>query len=140
MASAPTKSVVLGLDCSTQSLKATAVVVVQSPPSVRVVYRREVRYDRDLPRFGTTDGMHVRPDPRQDGVHTVTAPPAMVRGRRGFTCTTDGANSPRCALPCCSGWLRWICFCRACTQTGSSLDPYVVFTVLHLASPYDHMM
>ena len=71
--------VYLGFDCSTQGLKATAVQLVPGPESgaeLRVVFSADVNYDRDLPQFKTSGGMHVG-----EGA-VVTSPPLMVRRRR----------------------------------------------------------
>jgi len=56
----------LGLDCSTQGLKATAV-----DEDKNIVYNHQINFEKDLPQFGTTAGYHQR----GDGV--VNAPTAM---------------------------------------------------------------
>jgi xylulokinase len=58
--------VYLGLDCSTQSL--TAMMI--EPASGRIVFEHAIEFDRDLPEFGTSHGVH-----RRGG--TVTSPPLM---------------------------------------------------------------
>ena len=58
--------VYLGLDCSTQSL--TAMVI--EPASGRIVFEHAIEFDRDLPEFGTSHGVH-----RRSGA--VTSPPLM---------------------------------------------------------------
>jgi len=57
----------LGLDCSTQALKATVI-----DPELRVVCEDGVSFDNDLPEFGTQGGVHRH----ADGL-TVTSPPLM---------------------------------------------------------------
>jgi xylulokinase len=57
----------LGLDSSTQGLKATVI-----DRDLGIVYERAVNYDRDLPSYGTEGGAH-----RGDDGLTVTAPPLM---------------------------------------------------------------
>lgn len=57
----------LGLDSSTQSLKAVII-----DRDLRVVYEDSLNFDADLPGYGTTGGAHFH----ADGL-TVTAPPAM---------------------------------------------------------------
>lgn len=58
----------LGLDSSTQGLKATLVT-----PSLEPVATAAVNYDRDLPQFNTTSGVLDR------GNGVVTTPSLMVR-------------------------------------------------------------
>lgn len=58
----------LGFDASTQSLTAT---LIDTGPPRRVVFEDAVVFDRDLPHYGTRNGVNTR-----DG-RTVTAPPAM---------------------------------------------------------------
>lgn len=48
----------LGLDLSTQSVTA---VLVEAPPSLRVVDVQRVVFDDDLPKYATKNGMHVAP-------------------------------------------------------------------------------
>ena len=57
----------LGLDLSTQGLKATIL-----DENLKVEYEKAVNFDADLGRFGTTGGVHKH----DDGL-TVTAPPCM---------------------------------------------------------------
>ncbi|MEI6971549.1 MAG: xylulokinase [bacterium] len=64
---APVGGLFLGLDSSTQSLKAIAV-----DDDLRVVYENSANFDTELPAFGTRGGAHQHPD----GV-TVTSPPLM---------------------------------------------------------------
>ena len=59
--------VFLGLDSSTQGLKALAVDAEGRP-----MFEKSVSYDRDLPKYRTEGGVHRHPDGR-----TVTAPPIM---------------------------------------------------------------
>lgn len=59
--------VFLGLDSSTQGLKALAVDAEGRP-----LFEKSVSYDRDLPKYRTEGGVHRHPDGR-----TVTAPPIM---------------------------------------------------------------
>jgi xylulokinase len=61
------QSLFLGLDSSTQSLKAMAI-----DPALNVVGEYTVNFDADLPEFGTSGGVHRG----QDGL-TVTSPPLM---------------------------------------------------------------
>ena len=61
-----TAPVYLGFDCSTQSL--TAMVVEPAPR--RIVFEHAIEFDRDLPEFGTSHGVH-----RRGGA--VTSPPVM---------------------------------------------------------------
>jgi len=63
----PEDGLFLGLDSSTQSLKAILI-----DGSLRVVYEQSVQFDRDLPQFKTEGGVHRS----ADGL-TVTAPPLM---------------------------------------------------------------
>jgi xylulokinase len=56
----------LGLDCSTQGLKATAV-----DKDKNIVYNHQINFEKDLPEFGTTAGYHQR------GGGVVNAPTAM---------------------------------------------------------------
>lgn len=58
----------LGLDASTQSLSA----VVADSSSRRVVYEGSVQFDRDLPEYGTENGVL-----RHEGAGEVHAPPLM---------------------------------------------------------------
>ena len=57
----------LGLDASTQGLKAVAVDETR-----RLIYAAAVSYDADLPEFHTQGGVH-----RSDDGRTVTAPPLL---------------------------------------------------------------
>lgn len=57
----------LGLDASTQALKASLLT-----PSLAVLSELEVRFDRDLPHYGTSGGVSA-PSPNDD-VGTVNAP------------------------------------------------------------------
>jgi len=57
----------LGLDSSTQGLKASII-----DDDLNMVYERAVNFDRDLPQFNTSGGVHQH----EDGL-TVTAPPIM---------------------------------------------------------------
>jgi len=57
----------LGLDSSTQGLKASVI-----DEHLKLVYERAINFDRDLPRFKTTGGVHQH----ADGL-TVTAPAIM---------------------------------------------------------------
>jgi xylulokinase len=57
----------LGLDSSTQGLKATVI-----DESLSVVYEAAINFDRDLPEYGTEDGAH-----RQSDGATVTSPTLM---------------------------------------------------------------
>ena len=66
----PSVPLYLGLDSSTQSLTATVIEVDGSQRAV--VAEDVVVFDRALPEFATTHGVHTSPD----GC-TVTAPPAM---------------------------------------------------------------
>ena len=59
-----------GLDCSTQSL--SAVVIDVAGARREVVFRDTLDYDRDLPAFGTRDGVGIS---RPDG--TVHTPPLL---------------------------------------------------------------
>ena len=65
-------AVYLGLDCSTQGLKVTAVEYIKGDGSASVVYSASVNFDEHLPQFKTRGGMHERGDA------VVTAPPLMV--------------------------------------------------------------
>ena len=56
----------LGLDCSTQSLKAVVV-----DERLAILCSEQVNYDADLPHFGTEFGVHAR------GSGRVTQPPRM---------------------------------------------------------------
>jgi xylulokinase len=60
----------LGFDSSTQSLTATVIEV--SPAARRVVWEQSLSFDRDLARFGTTNGVLRHADPL-----VVTSPPLM---------------------------------------------------------------
>ena len=64
----------LGFDISTQGVKATCVA--HHGGNLSVVYRASVNYDKDLPQFGTTGGMHRRPAPGGGGTR-VTSPALM---------------------------------------------------------------
>jgi xylulokinase len=57
----------LGFDFSTQSLKATTI-----DRDLKTVYETSINFERDLPEFQTTAGVHHSPD----GL-TVTSPPIM---------------------------------------------------------------
>ena len=57
----------LGLDSSTQSIKATLI-----DADLNVIYEQAVNFDKELPEFKTTGGVHKHPD----GL-TVTSPPLM---------------------------------------------------------------
>lgn len=59
-------TVYLGLDCSTQSVTAMAI----EPASGRIVFEHAIEFDRELPEFGTSHGVH-----RRGG--TVASPPLM---------------------------------------------------------------
>lgn len=63
----PDKAIFLGLDSSTQGLKAVAI-----DRSLKILGEWAVNYDRDLPGFKTEGGVHQG----ADGM-TVTAPPLM---------------------------------------------------------------
>ena len=111
--------VYLGFDCSTQGLKATAVQLVPGPESgaeLRVVFSADVNYDRDLPQFKTSGGMHVG-----EGA-VVTSPPLMVRQKPVLTALWlhTAARSladqrSKCVwnvvAPSCSGCRRWTSCC-----------------------------
>ena len=58
----------LGLDFSTQRLKATAIDGL-----LNIVHESEIDFDADLPEFKTAGGVHRHPD----GL-TVTAPPLLL--------------------------------------------------------------
>eukprot|EP00164_Ancoracysta_twista_P014751 GFYU01024135.1.p1 GENE.GFYU01024135.1~~GFYU01024135.1.p1 ORF type:complete len:562 (+),score=120.16 GFYU01024135.1:79-1686(+) len=58
----------LGFDSSTQSVKATVI----STPKLNVVVEKTVNFDKDLPHYGTQDGVHRA----ADGL-TITSPPLM---------------------------------------------------------------
>ena len=60
----------VGLDSSTQSL--TATVIEAGPAARRVVFEHSVAFDRDLPAYGTTNGVLRHADPL-----VVTSPPLM---------------------------------------------------------------
>jgi len=60
----------LGLDSSTQSL--TASVIEASEDVRRVVFEHSVVFDRDLPHYQTTSGVHRHANPL-----VVTSPPLM---------------------------------------------------------------
>lgn len=60
----------LGLDSSTQSLTATAIDV--SEDARKVVFQRSIVFDRELPHYRTTNGVHRHQDPL-----VVTSPPLM---------------------------------------------------------------
>ena len=62
-----TEALFLGLDASTQGLKAT--LVAEDAPGT-VVHHAAVNYDRDLPHFRTSGGMHKNGS-------TVTSPVLM---------------------------------------------------------------
>lgn len=59
----------LGLDSSTQGLKATAI-----DKDFRVVHTDAINFARDLPRYGLQNGVHVKAG------NVVTQPTLMVRG------------------------------------------------------------
>lgn len=59
---------VLGLDASTQSLTAALL----DPATGRVCYTRSLNYSRDLPHYGTQDGVLRGPDPT-----VIHAPPLL---------------------------------------------------------------
>jgi xylulokinase len=63
----PPEHVFLGIDCSTQALKATAVT-----SDFRVLAEDTVNYDADLPEFGTKGGAH------RDGLRVTTPPMVWV--------------------------------------------------------------
>src|SRR3712207_2441928 len=54
-------SLYVGLDSSTQSLTATVIEV--APDVRRVVFQHAIVFDRDLPHYGTTNGVLRHPDP-----------------------------------------------------------------------------
>jgi xylulokinase len=60
----------LGLDSSTQSLTATVIEV--SSETRRVVFQHSVVFDKELPHYKTTNGVHRHADPL-----VVTSPPLM---------------------------------------------------------------
>jgi xylulokinase len=60
----------LGLDSSTQSLTATAIEVSRN--TRRVIFQHSIVFDRDLPHYKTTNGVHRHDDPL-----VVTSPPLM---------------------------------------------------------------
>ncbi len=62
-----TRKLYLGLDSSTQGLKASII-----DDELNMVYERAVNFDRDLPQFKTRGGVHQQ----EDGL-TVTAPAIM---------------------------------------------------------------
>ncbi|CAN6352513.1 unnamed protein product [Urochloa humidicola] len=64
----PEDSLFLGLDCSTQSLKATVL-----DAGLGVVATDSVHFDTDLPHYGTRGG--VRRDPAEPG--RIVSPPLM---------------------------------------------------------------
>ncbi len=75
----------LGLDASTQSLKATII-----EPTLNVVAEYAVVYDSDLPEFKTSGGVHRG----ADGL-TVTSPPLMwVAARFRFRTAARQRLSP----------------------------------------------
>ena len=53
MESSSAQQLALGFDCSTQSLKITAV----DSGSLEVVYYDFIEYDKDLPHYKTTGGV-----------------------------------------------------------------------------------
>lgn len=55
-------SLYAGLDSSTQSL--SAIVLDTSEGGRRIVFERSLNFDRDLPEYGTTAGVHRGGDPR----------------------------------------------------------------------------
>ena len=63
----PSSKLFLGLDSSTQGLKASMI-----DENLKLVYERAINFDKDLPRFGTSGGAHQH----EDGL-TVTAPTLM---------------------------------------------------------------
>ena len=60
----------VGLDSSTQSL--TATVIEAAGSSRRVVFHHSLVFDKDLPHYRTTNGVHRHDDPL-----VVTSPPLM---------------------------------------------------------------
>ena len=56
-------SLYLGFDCSTQSL--SAVVIEVDGDRRRIVFQHALNFDRDLPIYGTTNGVRRGDDPRE---------------------------------------------------------------------------
>jgi xylulokinase len=69
---AASRHLFVGLDSSTQGLKATAI-----DAQLNVVHTSAVNYQRDLPHYKTTNGVHAKPG------NVVTQPTIMVRARTG---------------------------------------------------------
>lgn len=68
MASTASEALYLGLDSSTQGLKATAIT-----RDFKVAHAFAINYQRDLPHYNLVNGVHAKPG------HVVTQPTLMVR-------------------------------------------------------------
>jgi hypothetical protein len=70
--SLPAGALYLGLDSSTQGLKATAI-----DRDFKVVHSSAINFAKDLPHYELKNGVHAKPG------NVVTQPTLMVRGRPG---------------------------------------------------------
>ena len=75
----------LGFDSSTQSLTATVIDV--SPAARRVVFQHSLLFDKDLPRYNTTNGVRRHADPL-----VVTSPPLMAKANGSRTISASIAR------------------------------------------------
>ena len=83
MASTPSASALyLGLDSSTQGLKATAI-----DKDFKVVATHAINFARDLPRYKLQNGVHVKPGT------VVTQPTRMVRARGASSRAAGSAHA-----------------------------------------------
>jgi len=103
-APAASKRLFLGLDSSTQGLKATAV-----DEHLNIVHRFAINYQKELGEaYGLVNGVHMKPE-----TATVTQPSLMVRRPCAHlaTAATDMlALSDRLSavsFACCSTWMPW---------------------------------
>ena len=102
-ATASSDALYLGLDSSTQGLKATAI-----DGNFKVVSAFAINYQKDLPHYELKNGVHA------SAGNVVTQPTLMVRC---FCCLPAGPPPPPPAAPALtapppaprSTWRRWTC-------------------------------